>query len=66
MSEEQKTKTVARIHQAPTGRYYITDDALPYLDESGNGYPSERIASKQARELGYNHRLNRHNKTVKL
>ena len=59
-------KTVARIHQAPTGRYHITDDDLPYLDETGIGYPNERIAIKTARELGYTHRLNRYNKTVKL
>lgn len=59
-------KTVARVHEAPTGQWYITDDSLDYLDERGYGYKSERAAISGARELGFSHRIARNGKTVKI
>ena len=60
-------KTVANIHEAPTGRWYITDDSANYLDESGTGYKSEREAIKAARESGqWTHRVNRQGNVVKI
>lgn len=62
-----KTKTVARIHEAPTGRWYLTNDAMNYLNESGRSYKSEREAIKAARESGeYTHRVGPGGKVVKL
>jgi len=60
-------KRVANIHEALTGRWYITDDSAPYLDESGYGYASERAAIKAARESGkYTHRVSRIGRIAKL
>ncbi len=57
---------VARIHQSLTGRWYITDDSLPHLDERGPSYPSERAAIRAARETGeYTHRI-RNGKAIRL
>lgn len=57
---------VARIHQSLTGRWYITDDSLPHLDERGPSYPSERAAILAARETGeYTHRI-RNGKAIRL
>ena len=61
------TKAVANIHEAPTGRWYVTDDSANYLDESGTGYKSEREAIKAARESGqWSHRVNRQGNVVKI
>ncbi len=61
------TQTTAYIHEAPTGRWHITDDALDYLDERGRGHKSERAAIKAARESGqWTHRVNRKGAVVAL
>ena len=58
---------VARIHEAPTGRWHVTDDSLPHLDERGASYPSERAAIRAARESGeWTHRVNRNGEIVRL
>ena len=59
--------TVANIHNAPTGRWHITPNHLPYLDERGPGYQSEREAITAARASGdYTHRIDRRGLPVKL
>ena len=60
-------KRVAYIHEALTGKYHITDNDLPYLDERGAAYSSKRSAIKAARDGGhYTHRVNNTGKIVKL
>jgi hypothetical protein len=62
-----KTRKIARIHQAPTGRWHVTDDALDYLDEGGKGYASERDAIRAIRAEGdYTHRVAKNGKVVKI
>lgn len=48
--EDEPSDRVARIHEAPTGRWHVTDDALDHLDESGRGYPSRVAAVRALRE----------------
>ena len=60
------TKNIARIHQAPTGRWHITNDALPYLDERSHGYKSRREAVAISRYQGWTHQVNRGGKLAKL
>ena len=62
-----KTKSTANIHEAPTGRWHITNNDLPHLDERGQGYRTEREAIRAARESGdWTHRVARNGKVVKL
>ena len=57
----------ANIHESPTGRWHITDNALPYLDERGQSYPTERAAIRAARASGeWTHRVTRDGKVVRL
>lgn len=59
--------TVARIHNAPTGQWHITPNHLPYLDERGPAYQSERDAIDAARDSGnYTHRIDRRGLPVPL
>lgn len=44
---------VARIHQGTTGRWYWTDDNRAYLDESGVGFDSEKLARQSAMSAGF-------------
>lgn len=67
MTTAQSNTLVARIHQSLTGRWHITDDSLPYLDERGASYPSERAAIRAARDSGeWTHRINRRGRVVRL
>lgn len=62
-----QVKRTANIHEAPTGLWYITDNALDYLCEFGSCWKSERSAIKAARDSGYwTHRVNRDGRIVKL
>jgi hypothetical protein len=47
----------ARIHQSPTGRWHISDDALPHLDETGASYPTYRAACAAVKTQGWDYRL---------
>ena len=67
MTTMNPAATVARIHQASTGRWHITDDSLPHLDERGASYSSERAAIRAARESGeWTHRVNKAGDIVRL
>ena len=67
MSIMNPAALVARIHQAPTGKWHITDDSLPHLDERGQSFPSERAAIRAARESGeFTHRVNKAGDIVRL
>lgn len=60
-------KMVARIHEAPTGRWHVTNDALDYLDERGDGQATRRDAIQSARLLeDYTHYLRPNGKIVRL
>tara|TARA_R110002020_G_scaffold414910_1_gene624370 strand:+ start:357 stop:548 length:192 start_codon:yes stop_codon:yes gene_type:complete len=62
-----KDKKIANIHQALTGKWYITDESLDYVSEGGNGYGTHRKAIKAARDGEYwTHYVNRTGKIVKL
>ena len=64
---QTEIKSVANIHEAPTGLWHITDDAASYLDESGKGYKTERLAIAAARQSGqWTHRVNRNGQIVKV
>lgn len=41
---------IARIHQDPCGRWHITRESSPVLDERGPGFPSRRAAIAYCRE----------------
>lgn len=45
----ENNNSVARITQAGSGDYIISDDALPYIDETGDKYPTREEAIEAAR-----------------
>jgi hypothetical protein len=60
-------RKVARIFQEPTGKWYVCDDALPYLDARGYAYGSRREAVEGLRRNGeYTHYLTPNGKVVAL
>jgi predicted lipoprotein len=58
---------IANIHEALTGAWHITDNSLPYLNEQGDSYKTERLAIKAARSSEqWTHRVANTGKIVKL
>ena len=58
---------IANIHETPTGAWHITDNTFDHLDERGEGYNTERLAIKAARQSEYwTHRVTSTGKVVKL
>jgi hypothetical protein len=43
------------IHEAPTGRYHITNDSLGYMSEEGVGHITIADALRAAARDGYTH-----------
>lgn len=60
-------RTVVRIHEAPTGKWHLSDDALPHLDERGPGYGSAREAIAAARgSRQWTHRVGPNGRLIRL
>lgn len=60
-------RTVVRIHEAPTGLWHLSDNSLPYLDESGPGYRSTREAIAAARDSReWTHRVGPNGRLIRL
>lgn len=59
---------VARISEVCDGRYYISDDASNYLDQSGYGYMTRRSAIWSLRndDLFFSHYLTESGKKIKI
>lgn len=51
----KQPKSIAIIFQDLDGHYYVSPDALDYMDSSGAGYRTKADALRAAAECGFTH-----------